>query len=52
MTKRFILLRHTKNYSLYVERDNEMNKLYLPKSDIRQIDVSFVAVPEEQPSNA
>ena len=42
MTKRFILLRQTKNYDLYVEQNNEMNKLYLPKTGINELDVTIV----------
>lgn len=52
MTKRFILLRQTKNFDLYVEQGNEMNKLYLPKTGIEQIDVEIVAAPKAANASA
>lgn len=30
LTKHFVFVRDTKNFSVYVEKGNEMNKLYLP----------------------
>lgn len=42
MTKRFLFLRSTKNYDLFVEDGNEMNRLYLPKIGAKAINVEIV----------
>lgn len=49
MTRYFTLIRETKNYGLYEEESNPMNKIYLPKSDLKRLRVDISAASEPAP---